>query len=223
MHKQSAIEDGLVQLMIDVEGYGLLELTITQRLGQSVAAQARTQSQGEESADERWVWQRAPLFVGQDPPTDLTNEPDQDAAAEIDLTESVMGDPLPVIDLREPAKRSPLAMVALGVVGLLVGFGVVSQLSSDSTPDDDQAVEVAGITTTPGVVTTVPGSCHENYGSCVPIAEDVDCEGGLGDGPAFVKGPIDLVGEDVYLLDTDKDGIACGSTDRPEDEVFDGN
>lgn len=52
--------------------------------------------------------------------------------------------------------------------------------------------------------------CHGSYaGVCVPIASDVDCEGGSGDGPAYVRGPLRVVGEDVYDLDRDGDGIAC--------------
>lgn len=54
------------------------------------------------------------------------------------------------------------------------------------------------------------GECHPNYeGVCVPIASDVDCAGGSGDGPAYVRGPVRVVGRDVYRLDRDGDGIAC--------------
>jgi hypothetical protein len=56
-----------------------------------------------------------------------------------------------------------------------------------------------------------PGpTCHPSYaGACVPFASDVDCEGGSGDGPAYVRGPVRIVGEDVYRLDRDGDGVAC--------------
>lgn len=54
------------------------------------------------------------------------------------------------------------------------------------------------------------GDCHGSYaGVCVPIASDVDCAGGSGDGPAYVRGPLQVVGDDVYDLDRDGDGIAC--------------
>jgi len=54
------------------------------------------------------------------------------------------------------------------------------------------------------------GSCDPNYaGACVPIASDVDCAGGTGDGPAYVRGPVQVVGQDIYKLDRDKDGIGC--------------
>jgi hypothetical protein len=45
----------------------------------------------------------------------------------------------------------------------------------------------------------------------VPIASDVDCAGGSGDGPAFVRGPVTVIGEDIYDLDRNDDGIACES------------
>ncbi len=53
-------------------------------------------------------------------------------------------------------------------------------------------------------------SCDPNYtGACVPIASDVDCEGGSGDGPAYVRGPVKVVGTDIYDLDRDNDGYGC--------------
>lgn len=52
--------------------------------------------------------------------------------------------------------------------------------------------------------------CDPNYtGACVPIASDVDCAGGGGNGPAYVQGPIRVVGTDIYGLDRDGDGIGC--------------
>jgi len=52
-------------------------------------------------------------------------------------------------------------------------------------------------------------SCDPNYTGCVPIASDVDCAGGSGDGPAYVRGPIQVIGRDIYGLDRDHDGVAC--------------
>jgi hypothetical protein len=52
--------------------------------------------------------------------------------------------------------------------------------------------------------------CDPNYeGACVPIASDVDCAGGSGNGPEYVRGPVYVVGTDIYELDRDGDGIAC--------------
>ncbi|MEU7798065.1 G5 domain-containing protein [Micromonospora arborensis] len=51
--------------------------------------------------------------------------------------------------------------------------------------------------------------CDPNYSGCVPIASDVDCAGGSGNGPAYVNGPIRVIGDDIYDLDRDGDGTAC--------------
>jgi hypothetical protein len=54
--------------------------------------------------------------------------------------------------------------------------------------------------------------CDPNYaGACVPIASDVDCAGGSGNGPAYVQGPVRVIGTDIYGLDRDGDGIGCES------------
>lgn len=51
--------------------------------------------------------------------------------------------------------------------------------------------------------------CDPNYSPCVPIASDVDCASGHGDGPGYVSGPVKVVGTDVYGLDRDGDGTGC--------------
>src|SRR5918996_1310666 len=52
--------------------------------------------------------------------------------------------------------------------------------------------------------------CHPSYeGACLdPNAEDYDCEGGSGDGPLYT-GEVTVVGEDVFRLDHDGDGVGC--------------
>lgn len=53
-------------------------------------------------------------------------------------------------------------------------------------------------------------NCDPNYsGACVPIASDVDCVGGSGNGPAYVKGPVKVIGTDIYGLDRDGNGTGC--------------
>lgn len=52
-------------------------------------------------------------------------------------------------------------------------------------------------------------SCDPNYSGCVPIDSDVDCAGGSGNGPSYARGPITVIGSDIYDLDRDNDGIAC--------------
>lgn len=61
-----------------------------------------------------------------------------------------------------------------------------------------------------GSYTAPTPSCDSNYtGACVPIASDVDCAGGSGNGPAYVAGPVYVVGVDIYGLDRDGDGVGC--------------
>jgi hypothetical protein len=56
---------------------------------------------------------------------------------------------------------------------------------------------------------SAPPDCNPNYTPCVPNASDVDCAGGSGNGPAYVAGPVQVIGSDVYGLDRDGDGIGC--------------
>ena len=67
----------------------------------------------------------------------------------------------------------------------------------------------AGLAFAP-VANAQQGSCDPNYsGACVPIASDVDCAGGSGNGPAYVSGPVTVVGKDIYGLDRDGNGVGC--------------
>ncbi|MBI4100850.1 G5 domain-containing protein [Candidatus Microgenomates bacterium] len=53
-------------------------------------------------------------------------------------------------------------------------------------------------------------TCDPNYsGACVPIASDVDCAGGSGNGPVYVSRPVYVIGSDIYDLDRDGDGVGC--------------
>lgn len=68
----------------------------------------------------------------------------------------------------------------------------------------------APVTRVVAVGTKETQQCDPNYsGACVPIASDVDCAGGSGNGPAYVQGPVQVVGTDIYGLDSDDDGIGC--------------
>jgi len=51
-------------------------------------------------------------------------------------------------------------------------------------------------------------NCDPNYSGCVPIASDVDCAGGSGNGPAYT-GMVRVIGVDIYGLDRDGDGVGC--------------
>ncbi|WP_344178314.1 G5 domain-containing protein [Kribbella lupini] len=63
---------------------------------------------------------------------------------------------------------------------------------------------------TKAVVVEEESGCDPNYsGACVPIASDVDCSSGSGNGPAYVVGPVQVIGRDIYGLDGNNDGVGC--------------
>jgi resuscitation-promoting factor RpfB len=73
-----------------------------------------------------------------------------------------------------------------------------------------QQVTKEPVTKVIAVGTKQTQKCDPNYsGACVPIASDVDCAGGGGNGPAYVQGPVRVIGTDIYDLDRDGDGIGC--------------
>lgn len=51
--------------------------------------------------------------------------------------------------------------------------------------------------------------CDVNYEKCVPVASDVDCKPGSGNGPKYLSSAKKVLKKDVYKLDSDKDKIAC--------------
>ncbi|CAN5187153.1 hypothetical protein BH09PAT3_BH09PAT3_3900 [soil metagenome] len=62
-------------------------------------------------------------------------------------------------------------------------------------------------------VTPAPAAssnCDPNYsGACVPVASDVDCGSGSGNGPAYVYGVVTVIGTDIYGLDANHNGLGC--------------
>ncbi|MEM9563430.1 MAG: hypothetical protein AAGA93_12470 [Actinomycetota bacterium] len=87
---------------------------------------------------------------------------------------------------------------------------VTASTTTTTTTTTQPPTTPAPTTTTTTAVTSTASGCHPSYtGACVPIASDVDCLGGSGNGPEYVQGPVTVVGEDVYGLDHDNDGIGC--------------
>lgn len=87
-----------------------------------------------------------------------------------------------------------------------------AKAAADKAATDAAAKAAKAATPQAPVAQPVPGTnpgCDPNYSGCVPIASDVDCAGGSGNGPAYVRGPIQVTGRDIYGLDSDHDGIAC--------------
>lgn len=73
-----------------------------------------------------------------------------------------------------------------------------------------KAAPAAQLQPQPQSASNAGAGCDPNYsGACVPIASDVDCAGGSGNGPAYVRGPVTVIGSDIYDLDRDGDGIGC--------------
>lgn len=130
-----------------------------------------------------------------------------------------------------PARPDPVATTTVSVRAPETTLGTEPPPSSTTEPITEspstlpeptttatEAPPVALTTTAPVTHVTLPprptlgpgGECDPNYaGACVPIASDVDCAGRSGNGPAYVRGPVEVVGNDIYGLDRDHDGIGC--------------
>jgi hypothetical protein len=53
------------------------------------------------------------------------------------------------------------------------------------------------------------GDDCQGYDPCIAAGTDVDCEGGSGNGPRYVDGPVYVDGNDPYGLDSNYDGVGC--------------
>lgn len=98
-------------------------------------------------------------------------------------------------------------------VTLVDGEETKRELVSDVVTTDP-VTEVTSVGTyvapAPAPAPAQPAGCDSNYAdACVPIASDVDCAWGSGNGPAYFDGVARVVGSDIYGLDRDGDGLAC--------------
>jgi uncharacterized protein YabE (DUF348 family) len=103
-------------------------------------------------------------------------------------------------------------IVTVGVDGTKVVTYAVTKIKGVEVSREKISEKVAKspIAQVVAVGTKVMSNCDSNYsGGCVPIASDVDCGGGSGNGPAYFYGTARVVGYDIYGLDRDGDGIAC--------------
>lgn len=110
----------------------------------------------------------------------------------------------------------------------LVGPGLLASEEESSLPDPSPSPLKVSLqptpSPTPSVSTNAQGfwwededyqadyddsGCDSNYTGCVPIASDVDCASGSGNGPEYVEGPVEVIGSDIYGLDGDGDGYGC--------------
>ncbi len=92
-----------------------------------------------------------------------------------------------------------------------IGFAVGLAFAPAANADPDAAPVVQPFAPHRAPLPQEPrSSCDPNYsGACVPIARDVDCAGGSGNGPAYVSGPVTVIGVDIYGLDRDGNGVGC--------------
>jgi hypothetical protein len=101
------------------------------------------------------------------------------------------------------------AIAALVIVaGCASGEGPPSETTSSGAYTTTPPPSLTSPLSPPAQAQPAASQCSPHYsGGCVPIADDVDCEGGGGNGPAYVQGPVNVV---------DEDGVAASSTgDHP--------
>ena len=119
------------------------------------------------------------------------------------------------------AAAAEKAAAETAVQDALIAQAAAEKLAADKAAQDAAAAQAAADAAARQAAVPPPapapapapvqGNCDPNYsGACVPIASDVDCAGGSGNGPAYVQGPVRVVGSDIYGLDgNDNDGIGC--------------
>jgi len=103
------------------------------------------------------------------------------------------------------------AIVALAVMTLM-GQGCYREATEESYVPyrgEQSFTEKSATPSTSRIRQKTTESCDSNYTGCVPVASDVDCAGGSGNGPAYVQGPVKVIGYDKYGLDRDGDGWGC--------------
>jgi PASTA domain len=130
----------------------------------------------------------------------------------------IIAKPIPtlpnVVGLSESAAKSKLKAAGYKVMVKRQespqSAGTVLSTSPSAGTEKPPGSRVAIVVAKPIPVTPPTPVCDPNYaGGCVPIASDVDCAGGSGNGPAYVEGPVTVVGSDIYGLDADGDGLGC--------------
>jgi hypothetical protein len=161
------------------------------------------------SAPEQPAAVRAPLVT--DAPTPTTAPPPTVAVTKGTVVEEE-AIPFGVTTVKDPSLPKGTTKVRTrGVPGLKrITFEVTYADGVETGREKVREEVVRKPVTKVVVVGTKQPRCDPNYaGACVPIASDVDCAGGSGNGPAYVEGPVRVVGTDIYDLDHDNDGIGC--------------
>jgi hypothetical protein len=109
-------------------------------------------------------------------------------------------------DLQTPVENTITIITSQDEVG-------ESSNEPTKTPTPSPKITIIPVVATPKAETSKKVNppekqCDPNYSGCVPIASDVDCAGGKGNGPAYT-GRTTVIGSDIYDLDRDGDGVAC--------------
>lgn len=110
----------------------------------------------------------------------------------------------PATTTQPPASTTTAAPIAATTT---VATSTTSATTTTSTTTSSTATTATTTTLRP-LVTASAAGCHPSYEPCVPIASDVDCIGGSGNGPEYV-GRVRVIGPDEYRLDADDDGFGC--------------
>ena len=131
---------------------------------------------------------------------------------------AVVGALMLIAAISTPRDSTPTAAPTVTTAPVSAGEAVVPLSPAPATQLPADSVQPPAATQKPVTPKPAPApradpapapTCNSNYSGCVPIARDVDCAGGSGDGPAYVRGPVRVIGSDVYKLDADNDGVAC--------------
>jgi resuscitation-promoting factor RpfB len=150
--------------------------------------------------------------TAQQPATVASSDPPQPNVVTTTATESEVI-PFDTKTVEDPTLASGTRRVRTkGVTGIKTRTYQVTLTNGVQTGKQllHEEVTKEPVTEVVAVGTKATASCDPNYsGACVPIASDVDCAGGSGDGPAYVTGPVRVIGRDIYHLDSDGDGIGC--------------
>ncbi len=102
----------------------------------------------------------------------------------------------------DPAEKTALT-------NLLASCGAVAPAPTTTAPTTTAAPPPPPTTAAPP---PAGNDCTPGYSPCLPPAEDYDCQGGGGNGPAFTgRVTVDHSYGDPYGLDKDGDGVGCDS------------
>ena len=108
----------------------------------------------------------------------------------------------------EPNSTAPTELPATTAVATTEA--ATTEVPTTEVPTTEAPTTPLPLPEPPSATSRAASECDPNYsGACVPVDSDVDCAGGSGNGPSYVRGPVRVIGVDIYGLDRDGDGIGC--------------